>query len=64
MPVLDGRGAFLEMREIDADVRVLLVTGYALNEEAQEILDLGARGFLAKPFGLAELCEAVARVLA
>ena len=63
MPVLDGRSTFLELQAIDPGVRVLLTTGYALNEEAQEILDLGAVGFLAKPFGLFELSEAVAEVL-
>ena len=63
MPKLDGRGTYLALRELDPEVRVLLMTGYALNEEAQEILDLGVRGFLAKPFRLGDLSEALTQLL-
>jgi CheY-like chemotaxis protein len=63
MPRLDGRGAYLAMREIVPGVRVLLTTGYALNDEAQSILDLGVRGFIEKPFDVYTLSREVARVL-
>ncbi len=63
MPRMGGRETYLAMRERDASVPVLLVSGYALNDEAQAILDLGVRGFLAKPHDAAALSEAVARLL-
>ncbi|MEM9072030.1 MAG: ATP-binding protein [Myxococcota bacterium] len=63
MPGLDGRSTYVAMREIRPDVRVLLTTGYALNEEAQSILDLGVRGFIEKPWNAAELSSAIAKVL-
>ncbi|MEJ7730164.1 MAG: response regulator [Polyangiaceae bacterium] len=62
MPRMDGRATYLALRDIDPDVAVLLTTGFALNEEAQRILDLGVRGFLAKPFDLETLSEAVAAI--
>ena len=62
MPRMDGRATYLALREIDPDVPVLLTTGFALNEEAQRILDLGVRGFLAKPFDVNALAEALADV--
>jgi DNA-binding response OmpR family regulator len=63
MPRLDGRGAYLEMRSIRPEVRVLLTTGYALNEEAQGVLDLGVRGFIEKPFDIYTLSAEIARIL-
>ncbi|MCB9598313.1 MAG: response regulator [Sandaracinaceae bacterium] len=62
MPGLDGRATFLALREIDPNVRVLLTSGYALNEEARAILDLGVDGFLAKPFGVRQLSAAMAEL--
>ena len=64
MPGLSGRETFLALRERDPSVRVLLTSGFARNEEAQELLDLGARAFLSKPFDVARLSEALADVLA
>ena len=64
MPRLGGRGAYERMRAYDPAVRVLLTTGYALNEEAQQLLDLGVRGFIEKPFDAIALSAAIAKVLA
>jgi CheY-like chemotaxis protein len=44
-------------------VRVVLTTGFALNEEAQGILDLGVRDFIAKPFSVALLSHVMARAV-
>ncbi len=63
MPRLDGKGCYMEMRKINPDVRVLLTTGYALNEEAQSIMDMGVRGFIEKPWNMQQLSEALAKVL-
>ena len=63
MPRMDGRATYEALRALDPGVRVLLVTGHALNDEAQRILDLGVRGFLAKPYSLTDLSEALLRVL-
>ena len=63
MPRMGGREAYLALRACDASVPVLLVTGFALNDEAQSILDLGVRGFLSKPYDAPSLSEALARLL-
>ena len=39
MPVMSGKATYLALREIDPGVRVLLMSGYAVNEEVQAILD-------------------------
>ncbi|MDP2275177.1 MAG: response regulator [Archangium sp.] len=59
MPGLSGRATYLALRELDPQVRVLLMSGYTMNEEVQAILDLGVRGFLSKPYSM----DALAREL-
>ena len=50
MPGMRGRDVYLELRKVGADVPVLLVTGSALDDEAQGLLQLGVDGWLAKPY--------------
>ena len=62
MPRMGGKEAYVGMRAIDPDVPVLLVTGHALNEEVQEIVDLGAKAFLPKPYGIETLSSTLATI--
>jgi two-component system, cell cycle sensor histidine kinase and response regulator CckA len=55
MPNMGGREAFLEFRNINPGVPVIICTGYGENEEVQELLTLGAAGMLAKPYRIADL---------
>jgi len=57
MPVMGGLEAFKAMRAIDPSVPVVICTGYAENEEVQEILSLGGAGMLAKPYQLLDLSD-------
>lgn len=60
MPIMGGAECFRHLRAVDPAARVLLASGYALEEEARECLAAGALGFLEKPFTTARLLEAVA----
>ena len=67
MPEMDGKSTYLALRELEPGVRVLLTTGYALNDEAQRILDLAvpphpAVAFVPKPYTIEGLSEALANV--
>ncbi|MEZ4339351.1 MAG: ATP-binding protein [Sandaracinaceae bacterium] len=57
MPGRDGGETYLALRAIAPDVKVLLTSGYALNDEARRLLASGVSGFLAKPFGIRQLSE-------
>jgi len=50
MPFLDGRQAFLRMREVAPDVPVVLTSGYSEPEALVDLRGLGLAGFLAKPY--------------
>ena len=59
MPRMSGAATYRALRELDPDVTVVLMSGHASNEDVQELIDLGARGFVAKPYSI----EALARTL-
>ncbi len=64
MPVMSGRATYLALREIDPAVKVVLMSGYTMNDEVQAILDLGVKGFLTKPVTLEEIATKLAEVTA
>jgi DNA-binding NarL/FixJ family response regulator len=51
------------MRQINPNVVVLLSSGHSRNGEAQATLEEGARGFIQKPCGIAELSQVIADIL-
>jgi CheY-like chemotaxis protein len=55
MPEMNGRATYEELKNINPDVKILLVSGYSLNKQVEELLDLGCKGFIQKPFDIIEL---------
>jgi CheY-like chemotaxis protein len=64
MPGMSGRATYLALREVEPEVRVVLMSGFTLNEDIQEILDLGVRAFLSKPYTLEALASLLATLTA
>jgi DNA-binding NtrC family response regulator len=50
MPKLDGLGLLKALREIDADLGVIMITGHGSIETAVEAMKIGAYDYLTKPF--------------
>jgi CheY-like chemotaxis protein len=63
MPEMNGKEAYLEMREIMPSVKVLLSSGYNSDGQVEELLALGCNGFLQKPCNLAELSRKIQDIL-
>ena len=59
MPEMNGKDAFIAMREINPDIIALLASGYSLNGEARIILEEGVKGFLQIPFRKNELLQKI-----
>jgi CheY-like chemotaxis protein len=57
MPRMDGKEAFVRIREILPDLPVLLMSGYNQQEVQARFAGAGLAGFLQKPFTLASLRE-------
>jgi two-component system cell cycle sensor histidine kinase/response regulator CckA len=64
MPGMGGRETYLQIKELDPQVKVLLCSGYSQDGEAQEIIAQGAQGFIQKPYRLEALSQKIAEVLA
>jgi PAS domain S-box-containing protein len=59
MPKVDGLTVLRRALSLDPHLTAVVITGYATIDTAIEALKAGARGFLLKPFGIAELSDAV-----
>ena len=63
MPRQGGRETLLELQKINPKVRVLFSTGYSQNEKVNEIMALGVRGFIQKPYQIKDLLAKVRDIL-
>ncbi|NRA40730.1 MAG: response regulator [Pseudomonadales bacterium] len=63
MPEMDGLQATKALLEKDPYIRILIVSALSDKETAIEALELGARGFLCKPFADDELKSALEKVI-
>jgi len=59
MPRMDGKEAFVKMKEINPSVKAIGITGYT-NYTQEEMAALGMKRMLHKPFAFEELSRAVA----
>ncbi|WKZ31797.1 MAG: response regulator [Thermodesulfobacteriota bacterium] len=55
MPGMDGLQLLQRIRELDGDILVIIITGYATIETAVKAIETGAYDYIAKPFRLDEL---------
>ncbi len=63
MPNMNGKDAFLAMKEINPDIKALLSSGYSITGEARSILKAGINGFIQKPYRRVELSKKIAEIL-
>ena len=55
MPGMDGLELLSKIRELDKDIVVIIITGYATIDTAVKAIEAGAYDYIAKPFRLDEL---------
>ncbi|MBW2329756.1 MAG: response regulator [Deltaproteobacteria bacterium] len=63
MPGMGGKRCLDEMLKLDPEVKVLMMTGYAVHGHIREALERGARGVLNKPFSGQEMATMIRRIL-
>ena len=64
MPYMDGEQAFYKLQHLKPGVRVIMSSGYNLQNIAQRFQGKGLAGFIHKPYELAMLAETLRAVLA
>ena len=63
LPGMDGIEVLKKIKEIDANVEVVIVTAYASESSHANAITLGALEYLRKPFLMEEIYELVERAL-
>jgi len=63
MPEMDGREAFYKLKEIDKDIKVILLSGYTREARIELLIKEGVKGFLLKPYTIKALKNKISEVL-
>jgi len=63
MPDMNGQETYESLKKLNPAVKVLLSSGYSLNDQARKIMDLGCRGFIQKPFDVIQLSQKIREIL-
>jgi len=63
MPAMNGKDTYTELKRLNPNVKVLLVSGYSLNKQIEELMERGCNGFIQKPFDIVQLSQKIRQVL-
>jgi len=64
MPDMGGSDTFEILKAINPSIKVILASGYSLNELTSKIMDQGVSAFIQKPFRIEDIAETIKTVLA
>lgn len=63
MPKMDGKDVFIELKEMDESVNVMLISGYSNDGEIKKLIDENNLLFLRKPFKIDEMVLKVQKLI-
>lgn len=63
MPDISGKQCLQSLSRINPKVKVMVASGYAGNGVATEVLDLGAKGFIEKPFNRCKILVQIRKII-
>lgn len=63
MPNMSGKEVLQRLIQADPGVKVLVTSGYHQEGTMESLMELGARGFIQKPYTKSDLCAALEKVL-
>jgi CheY-like chemotaxis protein len=59
----NGCSAFIQLKKINANVKVLIASGYAKDRQIRKLMEQGCNGFILKPFSINELSLKISDIL-
>ncbi len=59
----NGGTTFYQLKKINANVKVLIASGYAKDLQIKEMMEQGCSGFIQKPFNIKSLSQKIMNVL-
>ena len=63
MPGMDGLSLIREVKHINANLPIIIITGFSTESSAIEAVNLGVAGYLTKPFRVPQVLAAAAKAL-
>ena len=63
MPGMDGLTLIRQAKRLNADLRIIIITGFSTESSAIEAVNLGVDGYLTKPFRIPQVLSAAAKAL-
>jgi len=63
MPEMSGKETFEQLKMINPDVKVLIVSGYSLNKQIEELIASGCDDYIQKPFDIIKISLKLREVL-
>ncbi|PIE61051.1 MAG: hybrid sensor histidine kinase/response regulator [Desulfobacterales bacterium] len=63
MSGMNGLETFMALKQLNPKIKVLLSTGYAIEEKAQEMLSQGCKGYILKPYSVIDFSHKIREIL-
>ncbi len=63
MPDMGGGEVYDRLKEINPKIKVLLSSGYSIDDQAREIMERGCDGFIQKPFSMKAMSDKLSEIL-
>jgi excisionase family DNA binding protein len=63
MPGMDGLALIKQVKELNAEMPVIIITGFSSESSAIDAVNLGVAGYLTKPFRVPQVLAAAAKAL-
>jgi CheY-like chemotaxis protein len=63
MPGMGGRECLLGLLDIDPEARIVIASGHTIDGPVRDVVNLGARDVIHKPYGLRQMLKVVREVL-
>ncbi|MFO7811054.1 MAG: response regulator [Candidatus Delongbacteria bacterium] len=63
MPNKNGKETFVELLFLNKDIKVVMTSGFTKDKRVEEVLELGAKDFIQKPYTIFSLSKKIYKVL-
>ena len=63
MPGMGAGDTYDELQAFDPEIKVLLSSGYGVDEQTSEVMKRGCKGFIQKPFNMQALSEKIEEIM-
>lgn len=63
MPIMNGSKAFIKMKEIDENCKVIITSGHIKDENMNDLIDQRLAGFIKKPYTRSEISTLLSSIL-